>query len=294
MVEFNAKLPRPDEALDNAASARWWQENPMLYDWDREFGEPRLTSEYFEKIDRPFGEGHRLCNNPRWPQGLILENFIPYAELRDKRVLEIGCGAGLVASHLAKSGAQLTAIDLTPQAVQRTKMRFELAGLQGDIRQMDAEKLALADRSFDCVVSWGVIHHSGNMKAAVGEIHRVLKPGGKAYVMVYNRDSLRYRVYCPLWLGIVRAQLLRRNLATIAGSITDGFFARYLTEREFRDLSAAFSDVRFSYSDEVNTATGYLLGPLHRLVKPGSRARERLDRWLARRWGWYMQAVLTR
>ena len=73
-----------------------------------------------------------------------------------------------------------------------TTKRFEMMGLTGDIRQMD-ENLEFPDASMDVVVSWGVIHHSGNMVAIIKEIHRVLRPGGKAYLMVY-RNSIRYNV----------------------------------------------------------------------------------------------------
>jgi 2-polyprenyl-3-methyl-5-hydroxy-6-metoxy-1,4-benzoquinol methylase len=155
MVEFKAKLLGPAQDLDNSGNSQWWEQNPMVYDWDRAFGDPSLTQVYFDKIDRLFGEGHSLCNNPRWPAGFILENFIPYPDLKGKQVLEIGCGAGLVASHIAKSGARLTAIDLTEQAVVLTRRRFELGGLDAEIRQMDAEKLAFADAAFDYVISWG-------------------------------------------------------------------------------------------------------------------------------------------
>ena len=102
--------------------------------------------------------------NPKWPDGKILENFIPYGLFKDKKVLELGCGAGLVSSHIAKSGANLNSIDLTDNAIKLTKKRFEILKLDSNIEQMDGENLSFADNTFDFVVSWGVIHHSGNMK----------------------------------------------------------------------------------------------------------------------------------
>lgn len=293
MTDFNAILPGAKDKFENAGNKTWWENNPMVYDWDRTLGEVAPSKKYYQGIDDIAAEGHRLCGNPNWPNGFFLDHFVPYGEVAGKKVLEIGCGAGLLASHLAKNGAILSAVDLTEAGVQLTRRRFELEGLTGDIRQMDAEKLAFADATFDYVVSWGVIHHSGNMQAILDQIQRVLKPGGKAYLMVYNRSSLRYQVYCRVWLGVARMRLLKASLEKIAGSITDGFIARHLTTTEFRKMAHGFSDAKFSFSDEENTTLAYLVGPLRRLLPKREWARE-TERKLAARWGWYLQAVLTK
>ena len=93
----------------------------MTYDWDKLLGEPNFNKRYFENIDNIFGDGHSLINNPDWPKGKILEKFIPYKKMKDKKVLEIGCGSGLVTSHLIKSGALVNAIDITENAISITK-----------------------------------------------------------------------------------------------------------------------------------------------------------------------------
>lgn len=293
MTEFNAKLLGAGEAQENSGNKAWWENNPMTYDWDKGLGEPALSAGYFYAIDQIFGEGHSLINNPRWPQGGILERFVPYQDFSGKDVLEIGCGAGLVSSHIALAGARLHAVDLTNRAIEMTRKRFELAGLAGDIRQMDAERLEFDDESMDYVVSWGVIHHFGNMSAVLDEIHRVLRPGGRAYIMVYNRNSLRYQVYCRLWLGVMKLKLLSMSLEQVAGSITDGHIARHLDTVGFGALARRFSSVSYSFSDEKTTIMKYLFGigapfkPLYRLTLP-------FERWLASKWGWYLEAVLTK
>ena len=294
MQKFSAKLPKGRSKDNNTKNMEWWNDNPMIYDWDGDFGDLRMTEEYFEKIDQLFGEGHSLCNNESWPEGFILENFIPYHLLDGKDVLEIGCGAGLITSHLAKCGAKLTAIDLTKNAVSMARKRFELEKLNADILQMDAEKLDFIDNSLDYIISWGVIHHSGDMQAIISEIRRTLRPGGKAFIMVYNKNSLRYHVFCRFWLGVVRLRFLRQNLQEIVGSITDGYIARHLTKIEFRDIVSGFSLSKFTYSDEITTISYYLLGPFRRLLKPFPHLTRRIEKWLAKRWGWYMQIVLTK
>lgn len=293
MPKFNAKLLGRSESIENKENKNWWQKNPMIYDWDNKLGEPVFDEKYFQEIDDIFGEGHSLLNNPRWPNGYILEKFIPYESLQGKKVLEIGCGAGLVSSHIAKSGAKLYAIDLTEQAITITKKRFELKKLSGMIQQMDAEKLEFENNSMDTVISWGVIHHSGNMTAIINEIYRVLRPGGLAYIMVYNKNSLRYNIYCRFWLGLMKLKLLNNSVEQIAGSITDGFIARHLNSSEFRTMTDKYSSVSITFSDEKTTILKYLFGvgrifgPFYILTKP-------LEKWLSKRWGWYLEAKLVK
>ena len=172
MTKFSAKIISSSDNDSNDKNQSWWENNPMTYDWGHDLGEIKYHKDYFEKIDYIFSYGHSLCNNPRWPNGYILENFIPYDELRGKRVLEIGCGAGLVSSHIVKAGAFLTAVDLTERAIEITKARFNLQNISADIKRMNAEEMEFEQDKFDFVISWGVIHHSGNMQNILdGEYH---------------------------------------------------------------------------------------------------------------------------
>ncbi len=293
MTKFKSNILKGSESQDNIGNKDWWETNPMTYDWEKELGEIRYTNDYFESVDEIFGEGHSLINNPNWPNGKILENFIPYNQFEGNDVLEIGCGAGLVASDIAKSGANLTAIDLTSQAIEITKSRFQMENLDGSIMQMDAENLSFDDSSFDFVVSWGVIHHSGNMEKIISEIHRVLRPGGKAYIMVYNKNSIRYHIYCRFWLGIIKIKFIKMSLNEIVGSVTDGYIARHLEKNEFMELADAFNKVHITFSDEKTTILKYLFGIgkpfkyFYSLTKP-------IEKWLAKKWGWYLEAVLEK
>ena len=293
MPDFDAKLLSGSESLENKDNKDWWQNNPMTYDWDKELGEIRYADDYFESVDEIFGEGHSLINNPNWPKGKILENFIPYNQFEGNDVLEIGCGAGLVASHISKSGANLTAIDLTSQAIEITKSRFQTENLDGSIMQMDAENLSFDDSSFDFVVSWGVIHHSGNMEKIISEIHRVLRPGGKAYIMVYNKNSIRYHIYCRFWLGIIKMKFIKMSLNEIVGSVTDGYIARHLEENEFIELADSFNKVHITFSDEKTTILKYLFG-IGKPFKYFYFLTRSIEQWLAKKWGWYLEAVLEK
>ena len=69
---------------------------------------------------------------------------------------------------------------------------IRLRGLRGRFIHHDAESLPFEDASFDLVYSNGVLHHTPNTAVVVREIHRVLRPGGRAIVMLYAEDSLHY------------------------------------------------------------------------------------------------------
>lgn len=117
--------------------------------------------------------------------------FAKFHEGRGKDVLEIGVGLGADHVHWATSRPRfLTAVDLTARAIHYTRARLALSGLSSNLEVADAEHLPLRDDSFDIVYSWGVLHHTPRTDAAINEVHRVLRPGGTARIMIYNRDAI--------------------------------------------------------------------------------------------------------
>jgi SAM-dependent methyltransferase len=113
---------------------------------------------------------------------------------------------------LARHGAQYTGVDLTRTAVEATRRHFEVVRLAGTFRIDNAERLTFPDASFDMVYSLGVLHHTPNPDRAFREVHRVLKPGGRAVIMLYHRNSFNYHVRI---LGMMRAKLLWRILSRV-------------------------------------------------------------------------------
>jgi ubiquinone/menaquinone biosynthesis C-methylase UbiE len=142
--------------------------------------------------------------------------LVPFAETNRKRVLEIGCGNGADGVMFAKHGAVYTGVDLTDAAVNATRRHFSVLGLAGAFEKQNAEQLSFADESFDFVYSHGVLHHTPHPDVAFQEVYRVLKPGGKAVLMLYYKHSVNYyiRIMCYM-----RARVLLRILGRI-GSIS--------------------------------------------------------------------------
>jgi 2-polyprenyl-3-methyl-5-hydroxy-6-metoxy-1,4-benzoquinol methylase len=238
------KLPvSPNEARDwQEANRSFWETNPMRYDWNQEVGKTEGSQEFFDEIDRRFFSA--IKSVMPW-QNTPFDNLIPFDLLGDKKVLEIGVGNGSHAALIAPRALTYTGIDLTEYAVQMTTARMRLSQINADIKQMDAEALQFPDASFDFVWSWGVIHHSSNTLKILEEIHRVLKPGGMAVIMVYHRGWWNYYTVGGLAHGIIRGGFLRHgSLARTVQAATDGALARYYSMRSWVALVGKLFSVK--------------------------------------------------
>jgi len=155
-----------------------------------------------------------------------------FDDFKDKKVLDIGCGAGIDAAEFARNGAEVTAVDFTKKAVVLTQELFQEANIQGKILLADAASLPFPDKSFDCVYSFGVLHHIPEIEKVLGEIQRVLKPNGMVMAMVYHRDSLLYAYL--IYLYGVRQGLLKTMSE-------DKIFSRYSERHEGNPYAYAYT-----------------------------------------------------
>lgn len=223
-----------DTTTRQSGNEAWWTENTMSYDWKDKTGLAPYSSPWYDEIDARFLHGARLFLDSTNP----FETLIGTAGLAGKRVLEIGCGMGMHSQMMLAAGAQLTSIDLSPTSVAATRRRLELRGLDGDVRSMDAEALDFAADEFDLVWSWGVIHHSASTGKVLKQIHRVLKPGGSAKIMVYAADG------CSAYITMMRRYALGfwrgRRLDDLLWRDADGFTARFYTIDNWNDLFGIF------------------------------------------------------
>jgi ubiquinone/menaquinone biosynthesis C-methylase UbiE len=137
--------------------------------------------------------------------------LVPFAEAKGKQILEIGTGNGSDGVMFALNGAVYTGVDLTEAALEATRKHFQLLGLTGTFQKENAEQLGFCDNSFDIVYSHGVLHHTPNTRAAIDEVYRVLKPGGRAIIMLYHRHSFNYyaRIMAAMRLRVLLS-ILRR------------------------------------------------------------------------------------
>ncbi|TMI23348.1 class I SAM-dependent methyltransferase [Candidatus Bathyarchaeota archaeon] len=160
--------------------------------WDRRpcgsstSSKPHGTKEFFDEI-----EAYRYQVEP------CIKDFARFEDSKAKRVLEVGVGMGTDSIQFVRHGARFTGIDLSWQSLRFTQQRFRASNYVCPLFQADAEVLPFPANVFDVVYSWGVLLCVKNIRAAVAEVWRVLRPGGKAVVMLYHKNSLNY------WISIM-------------------------------------------------------------------------------------------
>lgn len=168
----------------------YWNANPLL---SHELDYNDLKA-FFREFNRIKLEDVERFSLEYW-------DFNGYA---GKKVLDIGCGPGWITTRYARGGAEVTAVDLTPKAVELTKSHLEALGLNAEVREGNAETLPLPDDAFDLVVSSGVLHHTPDTRKAFEETFRVLRPGGRAKITLYRKGVLHSRAVFPLVKGLMR------------------------------------------------------------------------------------------
>jgi SAM-dependent methyltransferase len=127
-----------------------------------------------------------------------LLGYVRPAELRGRRVIEIGLGYGTLGQQLIDAGARYTGIDVARGPAAMMNHRAELRERPRCAIQGSMLVLPVQDESVECVISIGCFHHTGSIEQCIRETHRVLKPGGVAVVMVYNQFSYRHWMRWPI------------------------------------------------------------------------------------------------
>jgi ubiquinone/menaquinone biosynthesis C-methylase UbiE len=271
--------------------------------------EPIGTEEFFTAVEQ-----HRYSLEPHIPEKAR------FADWSGKDVLEAGCGIATDGINFARHGARYTGIDFSDSAVELARRRFALEGVPGQIIQASVTELPLTDESQDLVYSNGVIHHIPDTQGTIDEMYRVLRPGGRALVMVYHRDSLNYHVNIMLIRRALTLALTVPGFASIVARATHEDPAvieghrrllrehglRYLTDGQLflnnntdgpgnplsKVTSRAEAQRLFGRFSRVQTDAHYLN---LRLYPGGQRlAATRLGRRLERRYGWHLWIEATR
>jgi SAM-dependent methyltransferase len=245
----------------------YWEQNPLSA---AAIPYPIHTREYLEFYDqlRERNESVDFSNA-----------FYEYDAFAGKKVLDVGCGNGYVLSRYARGGADAYGVDLTPTAVALAERRFELMNLNGIIEVASAESLPFSDGEFDGVCSIGVVHHTPDTAKALAEIHRVLKPGGRVFLMVYHRNSVMYQLKFRAQ-SIARRKPMQQLVNEVDG-IGNPKGAVY-SRSDFARLLAEFEDVELF----IRLLQGWMI------------AGRRLTGWIPEawlrpfqtRWGWFLYA----
>jgi 2-polyprenyl-3-methyl-5-hydroxy-6-metoxy-1,4-benzoquinol methylase len=201
------------ETLD--AIAAYW--NDHIHDLEIAT-QPLGSAGFFSQLD-----------DYRFDKLRYLPQVVDFNGFAGKRLLEVGCGVGLDLARFARGGALVTGVDLSATAIELAQQNFAQQGLAADLRIMNGEALAFADDSFDVVYAHGVLQYTADAAQMVREIYRVLRPGGVAILMVYNRIS---------WLNGLS------KVMNVGLEHADAPVLRKYSIGEYRELLRPFASVR--------------------------------------------------
>jgi 2-polyprenyl-6-hydroxyphenyl methylase / 3-demethylubiquinone-9 3-methyltransferase len=126
--------------------------------------------------------------------------------LKDLRILDIGCGGGILCEPLARLGANMVGADPAEKNIAAAKVHAEQSGLSIDYRATTAEALADAGERFDIVLAMEVVEHVADMKLFVARCAEMVKPGGLMIAATINRTMKSFA------LAIVGAEYVLRWL----------------------------------------------------------------------------------
>jgi ubiquinone/menaquinone biosynthesis C-methylase UbiE len=231
---------REDDELLKAEVREYWNEHPCGTQFTGlEWG----SKEFFDEVER-----FRYASQP------FMNSLVGFDEFRGKKLLEVGCGLGPDLLQFARGGAVVTGIDLTPRSIELVQRRFALHQLPVEALVADAEHLPFADDSFDVVYSFGVLHHTPNTQQAVEEVHRVLRRGGSAIIMLYHKNSLHYALGAPLHalhqLSGLRWKRIGEDWVRVYDGVNNPLGKAY-SKKELRRMFRSFSNVSFTLCDPI-------------------------------------------
>lgn len=179
---------------------------------------PVGTTRFFQQLDEY-----------RYDKLNYLPRLVDFDAYKGKNLLEVGCGAGIDLVRFARGGAIITGIDLSKTAIDLARKNIEQSGQRADLHVMNGECMQFADNSFDVAYAHGVLQYTADTGKMIAEIHRVLKPGGEAIMMVYNKYS---------WLNLVR------NVTKVRLEHEDAPVLKKLSVSELKQLLRPFQDYR--------------------------------------------------
>ncbi len=270
-----ARGRRPTGGNGEAATTKTKSVDPQAY-WDdhaigaEPFEQPIRSEEFYHRYIDYYDHFYDY-------KGRVFQ----YERYRGRRVLDVGCGSGIDSLKFARHGADLTCLDVSETSIRCTQGLLARFGLTAQIERGDVQQLAFGDCSLDVVYAYGVLMHVEDDRRAIAEIHRVLKPGGEALVVLYHRRS---------WYWLL-AKLGRVNIESEDG---DPPYKRVYTVRQAREMFAAFDNVELSlerFPRRTRRRIGLMARVFNDLFVPAVRL---IPHWIMRHFGWHIVVKATK
>jgi len=141
------------------------------------------------------------------------------------RILDIGCGGGLLSEPMARLGAEVVGADAAPRNIPVAQVHAEQSGLAIDYRHTTAEDMAAAGEQFDAVLNMEVVEHVADPLAYLTACQQLLKPGGIQICSTINRNPKSFA------MAIVGAEYVMRWLPKGTHE-----WSKFITPDELYDL----------------------------------------------------------
>ena len=184
-------------------------------------------------------------------------------------LLDVGCGSGGFLRQVSQLGGwRVKGVELNPSVAQFVRERLGLDVFSGEV--MDA---GFADNSFDIVTMWDVLEHVRDPLRVLGEVRRILRPGGLFLCSTPNAESVDARLFGRYWIGydiprhlyVFSTSTLDR-LLTQAGLHVERFFCFYGRYTTFALSVSLWINAHISSSSLKHTCRSVLLFPLFRYL----------------------------
>ena len=207
--------------------------------------EKRYHEEHYSRVADPLGVNFDLATaSQRRPQNLTWAYYDTIlarcgGDVRGKRILEMGCGVGLVSLNLLKQGSHIDAFDVSETAIDICHQRAAKYGLNGGrFFVASCEDVELSENGYDAVVGEGILHHA-DIPTTIANIRRWLKPSGFGVFMEWKRyalvDTLRSLPPFQRWFPPGGVQ----------GYATE--YERKLTGKDFDVIRDTFPNTRLAF-----------------------------------------------
>jgi SAM-dependent methyltransferase len=254
----------PPPALTRQVREYW---NNRIHDLEMT-AQPVGSREFFAELDEY-----------RFDKLAYLPDVVDFTGFKGRRLVEIGCGIGTDLVRFARGGAIVTGVDLSETAVRLAKTNLQLNAGKGAVFVGDGAALPLTSESVDVVYAHGVLQYSADPRSVVEESQRVLRSGGRAIFMVYNRVSWLMALSRVMKVGLEHA---------------DAPGLRLYSADEFRTLIQGFRQAeivpeRFPVKSRLHHGWK---GALYNQVFVG--VFNALPRRVVRRFGWHLMAFCVK
>ena len=244
------------------------QDDPQNIDRDEQERFDAVASGWWDPAG-PFRPLHEL--NPA-----RLKYVADKASLDGARVVDVGCGGGILSESLARKGASVTGIDVAPRVLAVARLHLHESGLDVDYREMTVEDLAReAPQTFDVVTCMEMLEHVPDPRGFLSAVGKLLTPEGLIVVQCPNLESWMARLAGDRWFWLAPPDHLYH--------FSPGPLRELLDETGFRIYRGASSDsVNTLLATRPANSTSRR-SDWRRLPGPGSCSTRRSPRWAWRR-----------